>query len=138
RNDMPPRDTAENPKFMLQRNGADISDIQKVSRAVVRSEVLLLHFKPHLRWIIVTLFRIIHRKDETLRLFVLRGHCGVKVRSKCRNAAFAGQVIAYERQFPDFSGCLHASLWLPRGKITSPSENCQWVLPCHSCLARGI
>src|SRR5207249_1421680 len=49
---------AVNSKLVLQRDHADIGDVQKVRRALVRGEVLLLDFKPHLQRIIVLFFMI--------------------------------------------------------------------------------
>ena len=59
-----------NPELMLQRNRPYVGGIQKISRSLVRSQILLLDFKAHFLWIIIAFFGISNRNDETFRLLV--------------------------------------------------------------------
>jgi hypothetical protein len=88
---MAPGNSAVDPVFMLQANQVVAIEIEKVSRPLVRSEIVLSQFKTDLLRVIVACIGIVYGNcKETFRT-VFRGDGSAEVGSESCYAALPGQ-----------------------------------------------
>ena len=68
RQNVPSGGTTEYAELMLQTDNIDIADIQEISGAQVRGQILLLNLAAHYFWIFVPVGGVIHCDTQALAL----------------------------------------------------------------------
>ena len=58
--------SAVNTKFVLDRNDIDFVDVEKIRRAPIGSQFRLVDLKSYSNWIIVALWPIVDRTNNTV------------------------------------------------------------------------
>ena len=91
---MAPRRPAINAELVLHRDDLDVVDVQKLRRAPVGIQLLLLDLERHARRIIVALRPVVHRPHDAMRLGKLRRDGLADVGGECGNAATPRHVVA--------------------------------------------
>ncbi len=99
--------SAVNAELMLHANHVHVRDVQKIRRAQIGGQVLLLNFKTHFRRIRIAVHKVIHRHDEALQRGEFFRHGTAQIRGERGDAAFPRQIIAQESDLADVRRRLH-------------------------------
>src|SRR5579871_2323918 len=93
--------------LVLQTDNINIADIQEVSRAQIRRQILLFNFKANYVGVGIALSEVVYRDRETLARRVFSGHGLEQVGRKCRDAALTGQIVAQKCNLTDLRALNH-------------------------------
>src|SRR5688572_10662308 len=85
---------AEDAVLELQRHDIHAIDIQEISGATVRVDVLFNQFETHPGWVRIAGFDVVYRQGDARCAGVLDGNRLTQVRRKRGNTALARQVVA--------------------------------------------
>jgi len=98
---------AVDPELVLHAHQVRVADVQKLRRALVGGQVLLLDLKANDAGILVAARDVVDRHRKTLGLRMLRRHGGKHVGGERRDAAFARQIVAEKRNLANVRCWFH-------------------------------
>ena len=117
REDVPPRLAAEDAVLVLQRDDVDVAEVEKVGRAAIGIEVLLLELELHFPRVVVAFGDVVDRHDAAVDRRVLGGDRAEQVGGEGGDAALARQVVADEAEFAEISIANHRALTSKRATV---------------------
>ena len=88
------RRTAEDSVLVLQAYQIEICEIQKVSRLLIRRQIVLLKGESHPRRVCIPRFRIVDRHREQSCRSILRRNCFAQISGKGGDPALPGKIVA--------------------------------------------
>lgn len=98
---------AKYPILVLQADDIHIADIQEVSRAHIREQILLFDFEANDIGVCIALFDVVHGHRKALARAVLGSHREQEIGRKCRDAALTGRIIAEKRDLSNLGALNH-------------------------------
>ncbi len=105
--DMAAGGTAEDAVLVLEADDVGVAEVEEVGGAEIRIELLLLDLEPDLRRVVVPFREVVDRDHEAVGAGELGGRGGAEVVRESGDPALAREIVADERDLPDFTSLVH-------------------------------